>query len=567
VSATRRAIDRIASRLDNLETNIISRLDLLLDQKFKDAMANCLGYQTRTGDRLTKDAHNHCVGEILAYLQDARDPVYTDAWNASLEDPNELAKHLTDENWAAHINLFTGMANADAGFKFTGQRANPARWIVASNAFITLALENQDYFSASPSLDFDTLFDEGQSLSKEFGWEISFQEPWRLLDLYRYLVARYQTAFSHVQSAAASVRAHSLQTLGSSLTDIRPSDTITDPDFTQLASNILTRDIYPAAKTSDEWRARNKLPLIAGYSDTVMSAADSWPKILSPQKIWGSAFVDADFLNWEAWALGSLQMTYVPFWSEPKWGGGGGFDSILYAKPNIEYIVKGKDLNGNLTRLGTGIAKFDSRVTAYGLGGYGGVYAINSASIDFPNYLKQNSFPLGLPTFSTDLKEDELSKQIAAARSKVLTSVRGELVTQLRSPTSDISQALDELDGVANALRGLTTLAFPLSMTRSDALRSILFGRDDPSVSKRTVAPLLTSKNALDMVLWPELNGAGPGSNEQDPTKWPNSVFLTDLAPRTEASLGALVTQIEGIVLDPAMVRNHNLPLAISWLA
>ena len=419
---------------------------------------------------------------------------------------------------------------------------------------MTLALENADHFHASPSLDFDTLYREGDALSREFAWEISFSKPEQLLNLYRELVIRYQTAFTHVQTAAAAVRAHALHTLGSPLTDVRAVESPADPEFATLASDILTRDIFPSQKTSEEWRARNKTALIIGHPDTVMNGTESWPRILNPEKIWANAFADQDYLNWEAWGLGSLQMTYVPFWSEPYWGGGDIFESILYAKPNFEYVVNVKDSVGKITRIGTGMAKFDSKVTVVGSGGQ---YQIGTASINFPSYLKNNSPPLGIPVFSTDLKAEDVSSRLEIARRKVQNGVRDELVTQLKSPTGDLSQALLELDGAVNALRGLTMFAFPETLERNDTLRGILFGRNSPSGGKWSVAPLLTSQNALDLVLWPEQSKASDGPDaatlhEDDPSNWPNSTFLRDLGSQTEASLHMLLMEIQAIVRDPA---------------
>jgi hypothetical protein len=66
VSAAKRAIDRIALRLDTFERNTLARLDYAIDQRFHAEMEKCRGYEVRTGRRLSAESRrNNCLSESI----------------------------------------------------------------------------------------------------------------------------------------------------------------------------------------------------------------------------------------------------------------------------------------------------------------------------------------------------------------------------------------------------------------------------------------------------------------------------------------------------------------------
>jgi hypothetical protein len=489
------------------------------------------------------------VAEIIAYLKASRDPIHADAWDTSLENPRLLAERLKDENWPAHVNLFRGMAKARAGFDFSGRRSNPTRWVLAAASFVDLSVENLDHFRASPTVDFDDLYNEGELLSRELGWDISFRQPALLLGLYRDNVVLYSDALKQTQAVAAEARSKALNGLGSPLVDATPRLASADSDAKSLSSFIAMREIRHAGKTSAEWVARSKKSPVVGN--------ENWPSIFHPEKVWSQVLMNDIFLQWEMMGLGRLELTYVAFYSDEKFGGGGGgnvsYETVRYAKPNIEYVLQAKDKSGNAIRLATATVGLKNRVT---VSGSGAIYAIQNASLDLQKYLKENDLPFAVPEFSLEAKG--LGEHLKQARRIIQTGIRDELIRQLISPTSDLSQALFELDGSARALRGLTVLVFPRSLIANEHLRSILFGRDNADMGQRYTPPLLTSANALDLVRWPDIEKAkregvaDAKGDDIDPTTWPPSVFLRDLEVRMDSSERALLESVESIVMNPS---------------
>ena len=550
VEAAQRAIDRIALRLDAFQRNTLARLDLAIDQRFHAEMEKCLGYEQRTGRRLTQERYSDCVAEIISYLKEARDPTRSDYWDASLDTPQSLAERLKDEDWPAHVNLFRGMARARAGFEFGGIRANPTRWALASAAFVDLSAENIDYFRASPLVEFDALNSEGEALSREFGWEISFKQPARILNLYRDLIVRYNESLKRTQAAAAEVRKNAISALGSQLADASPSLETASPEVKVLASTIAKREIRHAARTSEDLIAINKKPWPSVGPQTPRGPVvgdERWPNVFNPEKVWAAILQNDDLLKWEMLGLGKLELTYIAYYSNVATG-----EYQIYAAPTIGYWLQAKDkASGTVTKLASATVGQKSRVWLGWNGG--GSHLIQNTAFDFSNYLKETELPFGLPQFSLDLDAKTIEQQVSAASEIMATRVREELISKLKSSTSDLSQALFELDGCVRALRGLTVLAFPRSVAVNDDLRAILFGQDDAG-SQEQIAPLLTSKNAFNLVLWPDLQKARQGAQNAPkgggPEQWPPSVFLRDLDARTENSERVLLEVIESIVTD-----------------
>ena len=289
LATARRSIDRIALRIDAFERKTLSRLDLLISQRFEGEMQKCLGYAARTGNRLPKEKYNDCEGEIMAYLNKFRHPAVSGEWDASFEDATTLGAEIKDGDWPTHVNLLRGMAAARAGYQFPDRRANPSRWAIAASTFVDLATENPDHFNASPTVSFDRVLEEGNALSRELGWEISFKEPAKALKLYGEIVSRYKTAFAEFMTTAAACRQRTLDSSGSHLDDISPQQSGTgSAALSALATKIAAREILHAQRKSDEWLNRNKTHLIFSHPDTV-AGNEGFPKILHPENIWAEA--------------------------------------------------------------------------------------------------------------------------------------------------------------------------------------------------------------------------------------------------------------------------------------
>jgi hypothetical protein len=245
----------------------------------------------------------------------------------------------------------------------------------------------------------------------------------------------------------------------------------------------------------------------------------------------------------EALGLGTLELSYVAYWSEPH-ANMTGFDTA-YGKPNIEYVIKAIAKDGSKKRLGSAIVTFPNRLQAlYEPTGNGrDPYEYGTGLFRFKEYIQNVGVPFELPKeFVTEGDLKLLREQLAAQKEDIAEAIRYELLQEMRSETSSLHQALKELDGSVRALRGLTLLIFPRSAASNDFLRGTLFGAAPGLTADDGPIPLLTTALAEAMVTGPEVQ-----SGKSKPSTWQAGTFLLELEDGQAKSVQAFMSAIEQI--------------------
>lgn len=498
VSGVRRSIERGAIALDFDSDELKSGIGYLVDLDFKTSMSKCLNYKRDSGTMLPRSLYLDCISRIRAYLDQARDPINSGAWINSYSDPMNLSKALRSGDWGGNVNLIRDIIQINGGTAFDSRRANPKRWLLASQLYIKLISEDPDDFSRLPPELLSSLLAEGRAYVEELNIQACLN-PKPLLQAYAKLVEQYNAALKTFDTQAAFVRHKALEEAGSELADagVRPSGA--SDENVAIPAAIAMRPIPHVAANNADYV---KIPDDPSWAQASPVGAQNWPVIKNPGAIWHIALSVPDLVDAEALGLGKLDLEYGIYVQNRKPYDYGGALWQVYATPRIRYFLYLVSPNGARTLLATaatvGTPEVKTEATIHG----GSAYPMMGVQnyVDLVQFIESNDLPFGqvseFQSVDTTLSSD-LDKQRDVLRNHMHIALEREMA----SPTSDLSNAANTLDAIIYSLRGITALSLPGASENDIALRSLLFGAPNPTANtigtnrQKNYSFLLTSSN------------------------------------------------------------------------
>ncbi|WP_439492018.1 hypothetical protein [Bosea sp. (in: a-proteobacteria)] len=580
-----KSMSRMFVKLDIIESKLSEKLDLLIDQSFRNESSLCLNYAKDHGYYMSRSKFAECVGRIRAYLTEAKSTALSGAWDKKYHAPDLLRAQIGDQDWARHINLFRGMVAELGGVPVEGRRPNPARWLVAARTFTALASANSDAFHQATSDFVALLTREGRILANEMAHDWPSRQFAPLVRTYDRLLASYVDCLSRLSKAASLARANRLKELNVQSSDVSPDGVSSGDDTAQsYINNIVIR--RPILRLEENHTlAAETLKLIGSTS----RSDNGLPPIAAAEGVWREVLRDVELLEAELLGLGTIELRYIADWRDTRsklfhatnfhLGKLGIYIAVFFVPKSeaIQRMISDPRLPPSfptveLVRILGAPAVLES-IRSYDR--FPGMYAPDQFS-DVTTNMVATLSAFGLKPVNMNYSNNTSGRDRTLATAKyyrgtLLESVRKHLLGELSSPAGNLAAAVADVEGIVFALRGLSTFVLPGELLRSDEFRQLLYGQPalvestsrDNSYSLKLAhlsPPLLTASSVLALVASVERAGVtvsrngGPATPAHyEATDWPAAIILRDLE-----NLGAATVVKFSAGLQRALARPRD---------
>ncbi|MET4689532.1 hypothetical protein [Sinorhizobium fredii] len=479
LSGIQRAMARTLTRLDHIERRLVRYLEVIANEPFEGALKQCIGVEKNIGVHLTELEYGRCTLVISRFLDLARSEALAGTWKAGSK-LTDIDVPLEERDWSAAINLFLGLAQDRGGLSFSARRANPLRWSMAADAYIRLAVENDAYFKSQPSTILDSLVDEGVSIESDLTKRF-VEHPDKFIAVLDSMMAEYLSAVQRVERAASEIGQKALLERGATAVWLRPAE------LSEIASRLLPdlskRDVVYALDwpiLSTEWNGiedrRNwnrKTGALGKYLE--------YKPLPSSPNIWKISLSDPTLIAAELVGLGQLAFRYAPDVLNPESLSDAAVASLV-GEPIVSvfaYLLPKGDVTPEKPLASIDYRKgwkqilyfqgCDRPANCKYMKRFGGS---QQKQFDWVTFLESEN-TLARPLIT---RSPLLTRQVETRLAELLVLHNWELMQELDRADSPLRIAVDELESIVLAIRGLISLTLPGPSLYQDGLRSVVLG-------------------------------------------------------------------------------------------
>lgn len=494
----RNAMAETLLQLDHMETSLTNYLLLVADQPFYREMKGCIGYQDRTGRKMSVMEYDACVNSIRAFIEDAKSPALSGA-KSNGANPGDFARIVRSDDIPSQVNFFGSLLQERGGYVALPRLPNPIRWAQAANYFTTLAVQNEEIFRTTPKKTLEEILAQGKGIERTLSHDIPLDKA-KFAKTLESLIQDYEFEARSVERAARASAQNSITE--------KAIATWTTPDelsslLEEAVKKFSQREVLPATP----WEVLEGGPLTPNPRDMwkkfgpiVRGAGVKFTPLKNREHLWREVFKEPCLPALELLGLGSLELRYNPDVDQPKLYGD---YVVIWGKPFVTVFVY--LLPNGASIPGKPIGLLPYRTMPFTM-----VYSeLCDGRIGILSCVLLREYQGRERTFDW---EAFLANETSLARHKVTISPTIEAVVESRldqllveqhanllrdftSPESDLYRAVSRLDATVRTIRGMLSLVTPNVAVQDDELTAALYG--SPNVQRCILSGSRVSKNKL----------------------------------------------------------------------